>query len=150
MTAVRASTAVSRPWPEVQARLLDEPWRLFQGATGSRTGLLSVPVAGFQVGRPARIVLGAAVAEPGRVRLSVEWRARSAAPLFPTMRAELVATPVNAGTVRLDLDGRYRPPAGILGRLADRLIGRRVAVASLSGLVDGLARQLELGTKRTA
>lgn len=148
--ALRFQTVVRRQWADVADRLGFEPWRLIQSATGSRTGQLAVEAAGFSVGRSLRIVLDTPRPEPGQLRLHMEWEARSHAWLFPKMRAELLAASAGASSTRLELRGRYHPPAGILGLLVDRLVGHRVARAAVRGLLERLVRELEFGASSEA
>ena len=42
----------------------------------------------------------------------------------------------------LKLDGAYDPPAGVVGRAFDELLGRRIAHATLSALLSGVGEEL--------
>ena len=49
-----------------------------------------------------------------------------------------------AGTsTQVKLSGRYRPPLGRVGELADTLAGKQLAVESVQGFLDELVRRLE-------
>jgi hypothetical protein len=75
--------------------------------------------------------------------MPVYWEAAERPKLFPTMRGELVAAPLGMHETRLDLSGEYRPPLGLLGRLLDRVVGFRVARATMRSFLDDLAGHLE-------
>jgi hypothetical protein len=46
------------------------------------------------------------------------------------------------GETELKLDGAYDPPAGVVGRAFDELLGRRIAHATLSALLSGVGEEL--------
>lgn len=141
-------TPIERPYKEVAKELGQEPWRLFQAATGSLTGELRVRVGGFDVGRPLRVELGSLEADEAACHLPVHWTAEAHGFLFPTMHGELSAEPVIGGITRLSLSGRYRPPLGLPGRLLNHLAGHRLARVAVGRLLRDLAVQLERGRDR--
>jgi hypothetical protein len=49
----------------------------------------------------------------------------------------------------LELDGRYEPPGGVVGKLFDDVVGRRIAHATLGSLLDGVRRELRAAHERT-
>jgi hypothetical protein len=46
------------------------------------------------------------------------------------------------GETQLKLDGRYDPPGGVVGQAFDELLGRRIAHATLSALLNGVGDEL--------
>jgi hypothetical protein len=80
--------------------------------------------------------------EPGRFHdeIAFEWSARSR--WLPDLHGCLRFRIATAQT-RVILVGEYVPPFGFAGAFFDRLVGRRLARATASDLVDRLARALE-------
>ncbi len=80
--------------------------------------------------------------EPGRLHdeIGFDWDAR--ARLLPNFRGVLRFR-IESLQTRIILDGEYRPPLGRFGVFFDRLIGRRLAAATVRDLVDRLASDLE-------
>ena len=58
--------------------------------------------------------------------------------LFPSLEANLALRPADDVTTELTLVGSYEPPFGRPGMLADRLLLRRVAQATLSSFLSDL------------
>ena len=74
---------------------------------------------------------------PGRIRVSISWRAAGLAPLFP----------VFSGTLswldgELHLDGYYAPPGGGIGLVADRLLLNVAARATARLLLARIAAHM--------
>jgi hypothetical protein len=47
------------------------------------------------------------------------------------------------GECALDLEGRYEPPGGAAGKIFDEVVGRRIAHATLSALLDAVGQELQ-------
>jgi len=149
---------VSRPFSEVRDALIIDAVGIFSRATTTASeraqalvSKLKFEVAGFDVGRNivVRVTKVHKEAAPGAdrsdaIRLELEWSAESARSLFPSMHASLLAYPFSPTETQLDLLGRYEPPAGILGSAADRLLGHRIAAASVHRFLEEVARRLNL------
>jgi hypothetical protein len=96
--------------------------------------------------------------EPGPVRrfgdgilVAFSWKAEGGESLFPRLDADIEIAPFGVDRTTLELRGRYEPPAGNLGRVADKLLLHRLAestvraflgsvcgaVADRSGIGDG-------------
>ena len=148
---------VSRPYEVVSEALVVDPLGLFQrathGAAGRADALLSklkLRVAGFELGKNVVIRVKHITAEgraPGHMsaeatRLSIEWEAETQKAFFPAMRAELLVYPLSAEETQLDLIGAYEPPGGLVGAAADRLVGQRIAKATMHRFLDDLAQGL--------
>lgn len=75
-----------------------------------------------------------------RTVLTLGWRAtgRTAA-LFPSMAAELILERADGESSTLALRGRYEPPGGKVGSLADRAVMHRVADASVDNFLANVA-----------
>jgi hypothetical protein len=48
------------------------------------------------------------------------------------------------GETELKLDGLYDPPGGVVGQAFDELLGRRIAHATLSALLNGVGEELRV------
>ena len=102
------------------------------------------PVA---IRKAAYVDLGSVESLEQTLRVEISWRSASLAPLFPVFSGWL--------TVRTDemaIDGRYVPPGGPLGFVADRALMHRVARYTAEWLLDELehaASQLTGGHRRS-
>ena len=137
-----------------QALVRDAPG-LFQRATAAATSrahrlatTLRVSVGALEVGADVKIIVRgvhekvSALGER-RTELELAWTATSAAGLFPSMEATLAVYPISAHETQIDLDGRYRPPLGVVGNALDALVGHRLAQASVLRFVQDVAASLE-------
>jgi hypothetical protein len=104
-----------------------------------------LPTLRGRLRRPVRIVFERRpdYADAGRAHdaLDVAWTAGTR--LFPDFRGVLRLRIASVDETLLTLEGTYRPPFGPAGRLFDLLVGRRIARASLCGLLDELADAME-------
>lgn len=158
---------VNRPYEEVAGALVHDAVGLFQRATSSATGranalvsTLKVRVAGLEVGKSVVVHVRKVdrhAHAPGRIaaeatELALEWEAETGAALFPSMRATLTIYPLSPSETQLDLDGTYAPPGGVLGDVADRVLGHRIAEASVHTFLGALAHRVseELTPAKTA
>lgn len=146
---------VKLPFEQVRDALVHGGIDLFGRATrvalGRAQGLVSslkVSIAGLEVGKNVviRVTDIHASADGRAVRLDLEWHAETGTSLFPSMRASLLASAF-AKETRLDLRGTYEPPGGVLGSAADRLIGHRIAEASIHRFLDEVAESLVRGAR---
>ena len=102
--------------------------------------------AGFDLGRDVRMTLGELAVGVHSARLPLRWEDAARPGLFPILDATLEVAPVRAGrrvTTQLGLLGRYRPPLGRLGSLADDLAGHRVVIESVDRFLDDLVERIE-------
>ena len=72
----------------------------------------------------------------------VDWEPSGEGP-YPTFSGmmNVYAEPDHRES-RLEIDGNYEAPGGMIGRIFDALIGRRMARASLADLVERIASDL--------
>ncbi|HEV2310150.1 MAG TPA: hypothetical protein VGU73_06470 [Acidimicrobiia bacterium] len=110
---------------------------------------LRVRVGRSTVGRPVDAEVGdmRLVGPPSglsahSVEIPVRWRAREHPRLFPTMTGSLRITHAGPDAIELRLLGRYTPPLGPLGELADLVAGHEVVVASLRTVLVDVAGRL--------
>lgn len=144
---------VNGPYEDVVKLMRDHPERIFQPATdaavthaGQVVASLSVHAGRLEVGKEVIIDVGDFESDQHAARLRLRWRAIEHEALFPSMEAELEVTPLSEGAhplTQLALVGHYRPPLGLLGAVADAVIGHRVAEASVHRFVSETATRVE-------
>lgn len=81
------------------------------------------------------------VLEPGRRHNEVRIHWESGSWMLPDFRGTLRFR-IDALRTRIHINGSYRPPDGVLGRVFDHLLGRRIASSSMQELVDRIASHL--------
>jgi hypothetical protein len=148
---------VNRPFAQVRTLLVASAVSIFERATQTASGRahgivanLKTTIAGLEIGKNVviRVTQGHTHEEaPGHMasdalRLDLEWHAETNAALFPAMHASLLAYPLSKAETQLDLRGVYDPPAGFLGSAADKLIGHRIAEASVHRFLEEVATRL--------
>ena len=79
---------------------------------------------------------------PPVTRVSLEWEAGQGANLVPRAVAELTVWAVTPSESRLELEGLYRPPLGVVGNAVDAAVGLRVAEATVGHLLDDVVEEL--------
>jgi len=159
---IRCYDYVNRPYDQVSEALVLDAVGIFQRATGAATSRaaslvsnLKVSIGGLEVGKNVRVRVTKVDRDahvpsrlgPKATRLELEWQAETDRSLFPCMRAELTVYPLSSSDTQIELHGTYEPPAGLLGDAADRLVGHRIAEASVHRFVRDIAEELarELG-----
>lgn len=128
---IRHCAYVDRPFAEVCRLLAEEPARVLGdsgdgGVVREQRAGLHVRRAGVDVSRDVRILRGDLLLDEDAARLPLRWEDAERPNLFPVLEATLELVPVPAGrrpTTQVGLAGRYRPPFGRLGAVADTLAG---------------------------
>jgi hypothetical protein len=137
---IRHFAYVDRPFRDIRRALTAAPQRVLTDTTELR-----VRRAGFDVGRDVRMVMGDIAVGIHNARIPVRWEDAGRPGFFPILDATLEVAPVKAGRhgmTQLGLFGRYRPPFGRLGVLADQLAGHQIVVESVEGFLDELVERL--------
>jgi hypothetical protein len=96
--------------------------------------------------RDVRLRFSGLVCDARRARLSLRWEDAHHPRLFPVLEAVLELAPLKNGRqdiTQIGIAGRYHPPFGAIGGLADRFAGEAVAEDSVACFVDELARRVE-------
>jgi hypothetical protein len=70
------------------------------------------------------------------------WEAARGASLFPRLDADLEVAPFGIGETVLEIQARYEPPAGPLGRGSDRLLLHRLAESTVRAFLHAIASNL--------
>lgn len=127
----------------VEARIVDlrsklEHWADVAYRDGeklyARVGPESLPYP-----KKVRLELGAAEIRRVGVVYPVSWRATGAEWLFPELTADLILSHLGTERTRLTLQGTYRPPLGVIGRVVDRALLSRVAESTIQDSLDRVA-----------
>jgi hypothetical protein len=111
---------------------------MFDSATGE-VGELEAETPLGRLARYARIELGAPQADARQVIVPISWHALEAGPLFPVFTGRLRLNRLADGSNRLELEGGYEPPAGVIGRAGDVALLHAVAVATVQDFVHRVA-----------
>jgi hypothetical protein len=154
--AITASTSIEVAYRRARHVLVSDPGAVFMEdhATSERhhrryRSHLSVTFGGgARVQQDVAFQLGDAESSERGLVLPMTWRATGRARLLPTFTGELHVTEAASGTA-LRLCGDYTVPLGVLGRIVNRMAGRRLARRSLGELVDRLAWQLSAEAERS-
>ena len=148
---VRHYAYVNRLFADVAEVLATAPERMIgppgEPVTGhERLSGLHVRRTGVDLSRDVRITIGALVFDENVAQLALHWEDAHQPRLFPVMEAVLELAPLTAGRHRVTqvgLVGRYRPPLGRLGAVADTLAGHRLMMESVAHFVDDIADRIE-------
>ncbi len=154
---VRAYDYVNQPYEPVRDAIEKDAKSIFERATHAAqersetiAGALSVDIAGLEIRKNVDITIHSIEEVPpttgsnlSRVtHVKLEWKASSAANLFPAMHADLRIYPLSHTETEVELVGEYDPPMGVLGDVVDALAGHRIAEASVHRFVRSLVEQL--------
>ncbi len=147
---------VNQPYERVSEALVLGAVGIFQRATSSAAARatsivskLKVSVANVEVAKDVVIKVEhvdrsahAPKLAGEATTLSLEWHASTDRSLFPSMHATLAVYPLSSGETQLELTGTYDPPGGVVGAVADRIVGHRIAEAAAHRFLDDVASRL--------
>lgn len=130
---IEATTTVRGAHARVRGVLVDDPGSVLcetcsEKQRRARRFLTQLAVeigGGASVHQEVEIHLGAPGPEAG-FTVPVSWKATGHESLYPTFDGALQASPDRSGT-RLTLKGTYHLPLGTLGRVGDKVAGRKLA-----------------------
>lgn len=91
---------------------------------------------------PARIECTTPASDHTGVVLRHPWRARRYESPFPVIEADILTRPTSESSTEMGLDGEYRPPLGLIGLVADRRIGARVAVSTSRVFLEDVVKAI--------
>lgn len=133
MTRIARTARVHEPHGDVIARLQDffaQRPKLQVRALGSSSAEVDVRYS---------LLYDWTSVYPPRGGMAFAWRPGWRG--FPAFGATLTVRPTGNDT-DLVLEGSYEPPGGVLGRLFDRVVGRRLAARTMDALLDELAQHV--------
>jgi hypothetical protein len=152
---LRSYDYVNRPYAEVRAALAKDTLGVFRAATTAASArahdvasALRVRIGGIEIQKDIVIAVDHTEEQPDAAlgtpvtTIALGWEAAQAPRLFPLMRAELKIYALTATETQLDLEGRYEPPLGPLGKVLDAVVGRRIAEASVHQFLQDIAAYL--------
>ncbi len=116
---------------------------------------LHVEIAGLDVSKTVDLELGEPeTLDEHATRWLVNWHAEDGDTIFPAMRAylEVAALSVHPPLTQVSFIGHYEPPLGVIGAAADRLVGHRVAEATIDAFLRDVKWSIHryLGSQATA
>jgi hypothetical protein len=135
MSSLRDFTTVTCPYDEVPGRLQTYLDR------NDATIALCVPLGDLRVERDVEVRLAPKTGYTGYKLLDVSWAPKDGGP-YPVFTGRLTVADDGVGWSRIDLDGTYKPPFGVLGAAFDAAVGHRIAVATAAELLAQLKRIL--------
>jgi hypothetical protein len=103
--------------------------------------------AGASVHQDVLVRLGPPRPTDTGVALPIHWEPRGRRRLLPSFTGELSASGSQEGTA-IQLNGTYTVPLGVVGALADRAIGRRLAQGSLDDFARRISARIETEVER--
>jgi hypothetical protein len=152
---IRAFDYVNKPYEPVRDALREDALSIFQRATqlaesrsGDLVASLSVDLAGVKISKDISIKVGEIREDLGHSQLTrvthipLEWHAADSPGLFPAMQADLKVYPLSFTETQVELSGSYDPPMGVLGDAVDRVVGHRLAEASVHRFVRAIVERL--------
>jgi len=142
---LREFAEIDRPFRDVRRYVAGRPQSIVVGSTQAR-------VAGLDLDRDIRMILGDVEIGPHSARIPIHWEDRRHPNLFPVLEATLEFIPV-AGrrpATQIGFFGRYRPPLGSVGALGDTLAGNRLVLDSVVAFLADLAARLEQAVPASA
>ena len=88
------------------------------------------------------IELGTPVRFPSMTLLALTWEPVGLWGLLAGLDADLELGSLGQDRTQLAISARYRPPLGVVGRAADRVLVHRVAEATLKDFLDRLGQAI--------
>lgn len=146
--AARTLAGDPRGWLPEPAEPWGEAWLVDLRADGALPGGLAKRRAVVRVGQVPERSLATAegdVADNGQAKgllRPVRWEAAEASEVFPVLSADLELDALQGDGCQLSLMGTYRPPLSVVGEATDRLLGHRVAEATVRRFVLDVAARL--------
>lgn len=114
--------------------------------------LVTLPgrIAGVDVSKQVRIITGVAYRRLGSLRVPLKWNAEPLRKAFPSFEGYLEFDQCAGDYGQLTLVGRYRPPLGPMGAVADTFalgsVAQVTADVLLDRVCDGLSRHPDIST----
>jgi hypothetical protein len=142
---ISAHQNVIGEYDKLRDALLEGPANWMPGLYESATGKITELEAGTPFGRLARYArmkVASAQIEKDEIVVPLTWHSLEGNALFPTFEGRLRLYRIPDGSNRLELDGHYVPPGGVLGRAADAAAMYAVAQATIEALVERIASVL--------
>ena len=141
MTKIREHTIAYCPKAGLSDSL-DAAIRAFRRDNGELRWTMRVPVGGAVASRDVVSVVRPLAHKAGEATVELRFGPEGSS-LYPVFEGRLSAGAVDPWNVRLEIEGTYEPPLGIIGAAFDATVGARLARASIRRLLRDLADELE-------
>lgn len=142
---ISAHRSVIGEYDKLRDALLEGPanWMpgMYESATGKITELQADTPFG-RLARYARMEVSGAQIEKDEIVVPITWHSLEGEAFFPIFKGRLRLYRVPDGTHRLELNGHYEPPGGVLGRAPAAAAMYAVAEATVDDLTERIARVL--------
>ena len=158
---IRSYDYVNHPYARVREVLVRDALAVFHSATRSASSrahdvasALRIKFAGLAIEKDIVIAIKSIGERKGTGRgapvthIEFAWRAAESPRLFPLMNATLDVYALTASETQLDLSGHYRPPLGALGKVINKVVGHRIAEASVRQFLVDVADYLRRTLRR--
>lgn len=147
---LQASTTLRTPFVRIRSVLREMPTiaitdraTLDERASGRvRTDLVVDIGGGAGIRQEVEVELGPLRTDADSATLPLRWTATGRTSMFPVFDG-IVEVVADNGHSTLRLEGGYTAPLGLLGRVGDRLVGRRAAEATAEAFTRHLAERLD-------
>ncbi|HUZ87871.1 MAG TPA: hypothetical protein VNF26_13060 [Candidatus Baltobacterales bacterium] len=146
---LRYYTVIERPFEDAEGGFLSSPenWMPVLASEASSHGERLLAELGFKVGdrriaRQIELELGEAMRGATLTIRPVRWHAAANAGLFPELDGHIEVAALGVGATQLGLSANYKPPLGLIGKLADRTLLHRVAEVTVKDFVERVALRL--------
>lgn len=106
------------------------------------TFLLRVALGELGLDREILVSLSDLPSKPTEYVMELSWSAKGGGP-YPTFIGSLACLPDTATTSRIELEGTYTIPGGIVGKAFDVVVGHRIAVSAAHSLLESLVSVVE-------
>lgn len=139
---VSAQATVIGEFDKLRDALVEGPPNWMPGMYESPTGKITNLEADTPFGRLvryARIQVANAQLETNEVIVPLSWHSLEAEAVFPVFKGRLRLSRSPDGTNRLELQGDYQPPGGIIGHTADAAALYGVAEATVQDFVERIS-----------
>jgi hypothetical protein len=108
---------------------------------GHHVGVDHIP--GPPLRQEVTIGLGTPVSNGDTTRWALTWEPVGHQATLPAFRGVLEVDDAVDGGATVRVTGTYRPPLALLGAIVDRVIGHRLAEATIEDFVAGVARRID-------
>lgn len=139
---ISAHQHVIGEYNKLRDALLEGPANWMPGMHESATAKITELEADTPFGRLARYArmkVASTQIEKDEIVVPLMWHSLEGEALFPTFEGRLRLYRTRDGSNRLELDGHYAPPGGVLGSAADAAAMYAVAQATIEDFVERIA-----------
>jgi hypothetical protein len=144
---------ISRPFAEIHDQIARDPHAILEALAvgayreGEQLAMRIGPSGSHsRLSKKVCLDIGSPYERGDGVAFPICWWASGASWLFPCLDGDLEISPVEDGTTRITLSGRYEPPLASVGRGIDHMVLHRVAESSVRLFLTSIARALSNST----